>query len=208
MTEKILAILFAFINSVLATTGSAGLILLMAIESACIPLPSELIMPFAGYLVYAGSMNLLWVATAGAIGCNVGSLVAYEIGCYGGRPLVEKFGRWILLSRRELNWADRFFARWGYLAVFLARLLPVIRTFIALPAGIARMPRRRFHLYTFLGSWPWCYALAWLGMKLGENWRVLGKYFHQFDTVIGIVLAAGLIWFVWSHWQNRITVTE
>ena len=208
MTEKILAILFAFINSVLATTGSAGLILLMAIESACIPLPSELIMPFAGYLVYAGSMNLLWVATAGAIGCNVGSLIAYEIGCYGGRPLVEKYGCWILLTRRELNWADRFFARWGYLAVFLARLLPVIRTFIALPAGIARMPRGRFHLYTFLGSWPWCYALAWLGMKLGENWRELGKYFHQFDTVIGIVLAAGLIWFVWSHWQNRITVTE
>jgi membrane protein DedA with SNARE-associated domain len=208
MTEKILAILFAFINSVIATTGSAGLILLMAIESACIPLPSELIMPFAGYLVYQGSMNLLWVATAGAIGCNIGSLVAYEIGCYGGRPLVEKYGRWILLSRRELAWADRFFARWGYLAVFLARLLPVIRTFIALPAGIARMPRARFHLYTFLGSWPWCYALAWLGMKLGENWRELGKYFHQFDAVIGIVLAAGIIWFVWSHWQNRITVTE
>jgi membrane protein DedA with SNARE-associated domain len=208
MTEKILAILFAFINSVIATTGSAGLILLMAIESACIPLPSELIMPFAGYLVYLGSMNLLWVATAGAIGCNLGSLVAYEIGCYGGRPLVEKYGRWILLSRRELNWADRFFARWGYLAVFLGRLLPMIRTFIALPAGIARMPRKRFHLYTFLGSWPWCYALAWLGMKFGENWRELGKYFHQFDTVIGIVLAAGLIWFVWSHWQNRITVAE
>jgi membrane protein DedA with SNARE-associated domain len=208
MTAKILAILFAFINSVIATTGSAGLILLMALESACIPLPSELIMPFAGYLVSTGSMNLLWVATAGAIGCNLGSLVAYEVGCYGGRPLVEKYGRWILLSRRELDWADRFFARWGYLAVFMARLLPVIRTFIALPAGIARMPRRRFHLYTFLGSWPWCYGLAWLGMKLGENWRELGKYFHQFDTAIGIVLAAGIIRFVWSHWQNRITVTE
>jgi len=208
MTEKVLALLFAFINSVLATTGYGGLILLMAIESACIPLPSELIMPFAGYLVYGGSMNLFWVATAGAIGCNVGSLVAYEIGCYGGRPLVEKYGRWILLSRRELNWADHFFARWGYLAVFLARLLPVIRTFIALPAGIARMPRGRFHLYTFLGSWPWCYALAWLGKKLGENWRELGKYFHQFDAVIGILLAAGIVWFVWSHWQNRITVSE
>jgi membrane protein DedA with SNARE-associated domain len=208
MTEKILVILFGLINSVIATTGSAGVILLMAIESACIPLPSELIMPFAGYLVYRGSMNLLWVATAGAIGCNLGSLVAYEIGRYGGRPLVEKYGRWVLLSRRELNWADRFFVRWGYLAVFLARLLPMIRTFIALPAGIARMPRRRFHLYTFLGSWPWCYALAWSGMKLGENWRELGKYFHQFDTVIGIVLVAGLLWFVWSHWQNRITVTE
>jgi len=153
-------------------------------------------------------MNLFWVATAGAIGCNLGSLVAYEVGYYGGRPLVEKYGRWLLLSRRELDWADRFFARWGYLAVFIARLLPVVRTFIALPAGVARMPRGRFHIYTFLGSWPWCLGLAWLGMKLGENWRQLGKYFHQFDTVIGLVLLAGIVWFVWSHWQNRMGATQ
>jgi membrane protein DedA with SNARE-associated domain len=153
-------------------------------------------------------MKLFWVATAGAIGCNLGSLIAYEIGCYGGRPLVEKYGRWILMGRRELDWADRFFGRWGYLAVFIARLLPVVRTFIALPAGIARMPRTRFHLYTFLGSWPWCFALAWFGMKLGENWRALGKYFHQFDAVIGLALAAGIIWFAWSHWQNRMGAAE
>ncbi len=159
-----------------------GITLLMAIESACIPLPSELIMPFAGYLVYTGAMKLVWAATAGAIGCNLGSLVAYEIGCYGGRPLVERYGRWILMGRRELDWADRFFQRWGEMAVFIARLLPVIRTFIALPAGIARMPRGKFHIYTFLGSWPWCFALAYFGMKLGENWRALGKYFHQFDA--------------------------
>jgi membrane protein DedA with SNARE-associated domain len=176
----------------------------MAIESACIPLPSELIMPFAGYLVFEGTMKLFWVATAGAIGCNLGSLVAYEIGCYGGRPLVERYGRWILMGKRELDWADRFFARRGYLAVFIARLLPVIRTFIALPAGIARMPRVRFHVYTFLGSWPWCFGLAWIGMKLGENWRELGKYLHKFDAVIVVVLAVGIVWFVWSHWQNRM----
>ena len=206
MTEKILAILFVFIKSVVAATGYSGVALLMAIESACIPLPSELIMPFAGYLVYEGSLRLLLVATAGAIGCNLGSLVAYEIGCYGGRPLVERYGRWILLTRRELDWADRFFLRWGYLAVFIARLLPVIRTFIALPAGIARMPRARFHVYTFLGSWPWCFGLAYLGMKLGENWRVLGKYFHQFDLVIGVTLVAGVAYFAWSHWQNRLRV--
>jgi membrane protein DedA with SNARE-associated domain len=204
MTEKILAVLFVFIKSVVAATGYGGIALLMAIESACIPLPSELIMPFAGYLVYEGSMNVLWVATAGAIGCNLGSLVAYEIGCYGGRPLVEKYGRWILMGRRELDWADSFFQRWGYLAVLIARMLPVVRTFIALPAGIARMPRGRFHIYTFLGSWPWCFLLAYLGLKLGENWRVLGKYFHQLDLVIGIALAAGIIWFVWSHWQHRM----
>jgi membrane protein DedA with SNARE-associated domain len=204
MTEKILAALFAFISSLIAFSGYGGIIILMAIESACIPLPSELIMPFAGYLVFQGKMNLLWVATAGAIGCNVGSVIAYEIGCYGGRPLVERYGRWILMGRRELDWADRFFARWGYLAVFIGRLLPVIRTFIALPAGIARMPRGRFHAYTFLGSWPWCFALAWFGMKLGENWRSLGKYLHKFDAVILVVLVVGIVWFVWSHWQHRI----
>src|ERR1700757_3478853 len=145
MTENILAILFVFIKSVIAATGYSGLVILMAIESACIPLPSELIMPFAGYLVFQGAMKLLWVATAGAIGCNLGSLIAYEIGCYGGRPLVEGYGRLVLMARRELEWADRFFLRWGYAAVFIARLLPVIRTFIALPAGIARMPRGKFH---------------------------------------------------------------
>jgi membrane protein DedA with SNARE-associated domain len=205
MTEKILALLFVFIKSLMVSAGYGGIILLMAIESACIPLPSELIMPFAGYLVYAGTMRLLLVATAGALGCNLGSLVAYEIGSYGGRPLVMRYGRWVLLGQRELDWADRFFARWGYLAVFIARLLPVVRTFIALPAGIARMPRVRFHVYTFLGSWPWCLALAWLGMKLGENWRVIGKYLHKFDAAILVLLVCGLVWFVWSHWQNRIS---
>src|SRR6185437_12105462 len=204
MSEKVLAVLFVFIKSLIAYSGYGGIVILMAIESACIPLPSELIMPFAGYLVYEGSMNLFWVATAGAIGCNLGSLIAYEIGCYGGRPLVERYGRWILLGRRELDWADRFFQRWGYLAVFIARLLPVVRTFIALPAGVARVPRLRFHIYTFLGSWPWCLALAWFGMKLGENWRGLGKYFHRFDAVILVVLAIGIVWFVWSHLQHRI----
>src|SRR5207244_11821467 len=108
MTEKILAAIFVFIKSVIAATGYGGITLTIAIESACIPLPSELIMRFAGYLVYEGTMKLFWVATAGAIGCNLGSLVAYEIGYYGGRPLVEKYGRWILLGRRELDWADRF----------------------------------------------------------------------------------------------------
>jgi membrane protein DedA with SNARE-associated domain len=208
MIEKILAVLFMFVKSVVASTGYGGIAILMAIESACIPLPSELIMPFAGYLVYAGTMKLLWVATAGAIGCNLGSLVAYEIGSYGGRPLVERYGRWILMGRRELDWADRFFLRWGYLAVFIGRLLPVIRTFIALPAGIARMPRGRFHLYTFLGSWPWCLALAYFGMKMGENWRGIGKYFHQLDRLIILALLAGAIWFVWSHWRNRIGEVE
>jgi membrane protein DedA with SNARE-associated domain len=208
MTEKILAILFVFIKAVIGTTGYAGIALLMAIESACIPLPSELIMPFAGYLVFEGKLSLFWAATAGAIGCNLGSLIAYEIGYHGGRPLVEKFGSYILLGRRELDWAEGFFRRGGQVTVLIGRLLPVVRTFIALPAGIARMPRGRFHLYTFLGSWPWCFGLAYLGMKLGENWRSLGQYFHKFDAVIGVLLFLGVVYFAYSHWQNRIRIAQ
>src|SRR5712664_4076037 len=207
MTERILAILFVFIKSVVAATGYGGIALLMAIESACIPLPSELIMPFAGYLVYQGAMKLVLVATAGAIGCNLGSLVAYEIGCYGGRPLVERYGRWILMGRRELDWADRFFQRWGDMAVFIARLLPVIRTFIALPAGVARMPVVKFHVYTFLGSWPWCFALAYVGMKIGQAWEsdpTLHNFMHRFDVVIVALLIVGIGLYIWRHWRQRV----
>src|SRR6476659_2020514 len=137
MLEKIIATLAGFIIAVISKAGYLGVLLLMAIESACIPLPSEIIMPFAGYLVYTGHFSLVWAATAGALGCNVGSVIAYEIGCYGGRPLVERYGSHIFLGRHELELAERFFARFGGAAVFIGRLLPVIRTFIALPAGIA-----------------------------------------------------------------------
>ena len=204
MVTDVLKWMAAFITAAISGLGYFGVFLMMAIESAAIPLPSEIIMPFSGYLVFTGRFDLLWVATAGAIGCNLGSVAAYEVGALGGRRLVEKYGAYILMSERELAWADRFFARYGNAAVFLARLLPVVRTFIALPAGIARMPRVRFHVYTFLGSWPWCYALAYLGMKAGENWHYLGKYFHRFDAVIGGVLVLGTAWFVWSHWKHRL----
>lgn len=204
MIAKIIAALSSFVIAVISTLGYPGIVALMAIESACIPLPSEVIMPFSGYLVYTGTFRLLWVALAGAFGCNVGSLLAYEIGAYGGRPLVERYGSYILLNRRELDLADHFFARYGSMTVLVSRMLPVIRTFIALPAGVARMPRLHFHLYTFIGSFPWCLGLAYLGMKAGENWHYLGKYFHQFDAVIGALLAIGVIWFIWSRWSHRI----
>ena len=123
----------------------------MGIESACIPLPSEIIMPFAGYLVYLGRFNLFWVATAGAIGCNLGSVVAYWIGAKGGRPLVERYGKWVLMSHHDLDRMTWFFEKYGSITVLLARLLPVVRTFIAFPAGIAKMPQLRFHIYTFAG---------------------------------------------------------
>ena len=207
MIAKILAILSGFVISTISATGYLGIVALMAIESACIPLPSEVIMPFSGYLVYTGRFNLWWVATAGALGCNLGSVVAYEIGYYGGRPLVMKYGKWILLSHTEIDWADRFFLRHGSAAVLIARLLPVIRTFIALPAGIARMPRVRFHVYTFAGSFPWCLGLAWIGLKLGERWDSdprLKLWFHRFDAVIAGVIVLAVAWFVWSRWQHRV----
>ncbi len=207
MIARTIAAVSAFIIAVISSSGYLGIVLLMAIESACIPLPSEVIMPFSGYLVYTGRFHLLWVATAGAIGCNLGSVIAYEIGFYGGRPLVERYGSYILLSRGEVDWADHFFARWGSAAVFIARLLPVIRTFIALPAGIARMRRLRFHVYTFAGSWPWCFVLAYIGMKLGEKWETdprLKLWFHRFDAVILVVLLAGAAAFLWSRWAHRI----
>lgn len=157
MIEHILLMLAGFIKAVISSLGYPGIVVLMGIESACIPLPSEVIMPFAGYLVYLGRFSSLFVvATLGAIGCNLGSVLAYEVGAYGGRPLIERFGKYILMNRHDLDVSERFFQKYGSITVFIGRLLPVVRTFIALPAGIARMPRGKFHLYTFAGSWPWC----------------------------------------------------
>ena len=207
MSEKIIATLAAFIIAVISAGGYAGIALLMGIESACIPLPSEIIMPFAGYLVHTGQLKLFWVATAGAIGCNLGSIPAYWLGAWGGRPAVERFGRFVLLSRHDLDRTEYFFQKYGGLTVLIARLLPVVRTFIALPAGIARMPQLRFHLYTFIGSWPWCYALAYVGMKLGDRWDSDPRFkaiFHRFHFGVELALLAGILWFVISHWKGRI----
>ena len=211
MTAKIIAALSAFIISVISAGGYLGIALLMAIESACIPLPSEIIMPFSGYLVYVGRFKLLWVATVGALGCNLGSAIAYAVGYYGGRPLVEKYGSYILLSRHELDWTERFFARYGNITVFISRLLPVIRTFIALPAGVARMNQVKFHFYTFIGSWPWCLGLAYVGMKLGQRWHTdprLRMWFHRFDAVILAAILISVVVFVWTRWQGRIRAED
>jgi membrane protein DedA with SNARE-associated domain len=204
MIEKFFALAFRLVYWVINGAGYPGIAVLMGIESACVPLPSELIMPFAGFLVSQGRFSLLGAATAGAIGCNLGSIVAYEVGFYGGRPLVERFGRYILMNERDLEHADHFFHRYGNAAIFIGRLLPVIRTFIALPAGIARMPRGRFHLYTFLGSWPWCFGLAYIGMKLGDHWMDIKPYFLQFKEVVLALLLLGVVWFVWTHWKHRV----
>jgi membrane protein DedA with SNARE-associated domain len=211
MTEKILALLAHFIIATISASGYVGVALLMGIESACIPLPSEIIMPFAGYLVHAGQLTLIGVATAGALGCNLGSAVAYWIGAWGGRPFIAKYGRFVLLDHRDLDRAEHFFSRFGSITVFVGRLLPVIRTFIALPAGIARMPQLKFHIYTFLGSWPWCFVLAYVGMKLGQAWDTNPAFktaFHRFHLAVEVLLVVGIVWFVWSHLKDRVRAEE
>jgi membrane protein DedA with SNARE-associated domain len=210
MSERIIAYLFQFITQVIDAGGYAGIAVLMGIESACVPLPSEIIMPFAGYLVYLGRFNLVLAATMGAVGCNLGSVLAYWIGAKGGRPLVERYGKWVLMSHHDLDRMTLFFEKYGSIAVLIARLLPVVRTFIAFPAGIAKMPQLRFHIYTFVGSWPWCFALAYAGMKLGEKWHTDPRFyeaFHRFHLGVEIVLVAGIAWFVWSHLKRRKEAT-
>lgn len=203
MVEKLLTALAGFVIGTISTLGYGGIVLLMAIESACIPLPSEIIMPFSGYLVFKGEMTLWAVALAGAVGCVLGSIPAYYLGAFGGRPVLEKYGKYLLIARRDLDTADRWFARHGDITIFVGRLLPVIRTFIAFPAGIARMAMGRFIVYTFVGSLIWCLALAWIGMKLGEHWNTLGPYFHRFDVVIGVVLVLGAAWYIRRHFKGE-----
>ncbi len=202
MIARIIEYLSSFIVATISALGYSGVVLLMAIESACIPLPSEIIMPFSGYLVSTGQMNLWGVAVAGAVGCVLGSLVAYWVGMYGGRPLIEKYGRYILLSPHDLDLADRWFAKYGEIIVFVSRLLPAVRTFIAFPAGVARMNLTKFVVYTFAGSLPWCLGLAYVGQKLGEQWNkddTLKTWFHRFDFVIGILGVLAVTWWVWRH---------
>jgi membrane protein DedA with SNARE-associated domain len=203
MIAWIIEFLASLIIAVISSGGYTGVILLMAIESACIPLPSEIIMPFSGYLVFRGEFGLFWVGLAGAFGCVVGSVPAYYLGLYGGRPLIEKYGKYVLVSHHDLDLADRWFGRYGDWAIFFSRLLPVVRTFISFPAGVAKMNVPRFIIYTFVGSFPWCLGLAYIGMKLGENWDTLGAYFHKFDIVIGFLIAAGVVYYIWRHVKNQ-----
>jgi membrane protein DedA with SNARE-associated domain len=205
MLDHVISLLVSWVVEVISATGYLGVLALMAIESACIPLPSEIIMPFAGYLVSIGRFSLLGAATAGALGCNLGSTIAYVVAAKGGRKAIEHWGAYVLVRPVELDRAEHFFARYGAITVFVGRLLPVIRTFISFPAGLARMPMLKFQIYSFIGSWPWCFALAYVGMVLGARWDsdpTLRRLFHEFDAVIVVVLLAGFAWFIWSRWRE------
>lgn len=206
MSQKI----FAVLVGIIASTGYAGVLVLMAIQSACIPIPSEVIMPVAGYALAHSQLQLILLATIGSIGANLGSIPAYWVGAKGGRPLIERYGKYVMLSGRDLDLAEKFFQKYGSITVLVGRLLPIIRTFIALPAGIAKMNQVRFHVYTFIGSWPWCYALALLGMKLGDKFSTdprFKAFFDRFHHVVEAAIVLAFLYFLYSHWKNRVRET-
>lgn len=193
--------IISLITNWYTTTGYAGIVFAMALESCCIPLPSEIVMPLAGLYVaqHPERFSLLGVGFAGAIGCVIGSAAAYGIGAAGGRPLLLRYGRYVLISRRDSDRADRWFARYGAATAFFSRLMPIVRTYISLPAGIARMNLGVFLLWTFLGSLPWTLALAFLGEKLGPQYLKLSSVFHGLDVVVGLLLLAGIAYYVYHH---------
>lgn len=202
MTEflnQILMMVMAFVHGTIESLGYAGIALLMAIESANVPLPSELILPYAGFLVQQGKFNYHLAALAGAIGCVLGSLPSYWLGYVGGRPFLKKYGKWILMSEHDLNEAEKWTEKYGDWAFFICRMLPVVRTFISLPAGILKAHIVPFTLFTFIGSWVWSYALVQVGVYFGENLEEFKHLWHKFDyLILGILFVLGVL-YIYKH---------
>lgn len=194
------------IIDIISSTGYAGIFVLMAIESALIPLPSEVTMPFSGSLVALGRFNLILVAMAGALGNLAGSLLVYALGFWGQenvvRVVIRKYGKYLLVSEHEFERAERWFLRYGEMIVFASRLMPVVRTFISLPAGIARMNLKKFVVYTTVGSFLWSLFLAYIGMVLGQNWKILEVYFHKFDILIVFVLILTAVSYLFHKYRQ------
>jgi membrane protein DedA with SNARE-associated domain len=198
----------AFLTHLLQTIGWPGVVAIMTLESANIPIPSEVTMPLAGWmLVQARSMTaleaLLLGGLFGAIGCTIGSILSYALGLWGGRPLLNRYGKWIMISEEDLEKADRWFQRWGDWAAFVSRLLPIVRTFISFPAGVTKMNFPRFVVFTFAGSFIWCGLLALGGYYLGANWETLRNAMRPFDIPIALIIVAGVAWYVYRHLQKR-----
>ncbi|MEI6499118.1 MAG: DedA family protein [bacterium] len=199
MVTSILDLRANFVVGTIGQMGYFGVFILMLVESCGVLMPSEVIMPFSGFLVADGRLNFWGVALLGAFGNLVGSLLAYWIGYRGGRPLIEKYGRYILITKHDLNLADKWFAKHGELTVFFGRLLPVVRTFISFPAGISKMNLIKFSLYTFAGALPWCILFTYLGVKMGSNWENIRASLHNFDMSIGILLVVIIGLYIWRH---------
>jgi len=192
-----------FLQNLFTTIGWAGVVVAMAIESACIPLPSEVTMPLAGWMLIQAQglpmWHVLWAGFYGALGCTIGSVIMYWIGAKGGRPLLERYGKYVLISAHDIEIADHWFEKYGEATAFFSRLLPIVRTFISLPAGIARMNFTKFTVLTFLGSFVWCVILAWAGYTVGEHWQEVRDAMRPFDIPIAIVLVGLFGWYVYRH---------
>ncbi len=202
MIAHLIDLIVVFVTGTISAVGYLGVALLMTFESACIPIPSEIIMPFSGFLASTGKLSLWGITLAGAFGNLIGAVVTYAIGYYGGRPFILKYGKYFFVREKEVHHAEKFFAKWGDFSVFLSRNLPVIRTFISLPAGVAEMPFIKFAIYSFLGSLPWCFALTYLGFILGSNWMVIREYGHYLDILAGIAIAAFIAKLIWDYYHN------
>jgi membrane protein DedA with SNARE-associated domain len=197
--EGIITVVGVWVKHGISVLGYPGVVAMMGIESACIPLPSEIILPFSGYLVAENVFNVHLASLSGALGCAVGSAVAYYAGMKGGRPFLERYGKYLLVRKRDIDRADHWFDKYGESVVFFSRLLPVVRTFISFPAGVSQMNFGRFLFYSFIGSVPWCYFLVYVGMKVGQNLDVLRPYFHKADAAIGVIVALGIVVFIYHH---------
>jgi len=194
-----------FVRSLFDTLSWFGIFLAMTIESAGIPLPSEVTMPLAGWL-FVSDRNLGWsgifmASAVGAAGNLFGSYIAYAIGAWGGRPLIERWGRWVLITREDLDRTEAWFNRRGSLATFVGRLLPVVRTFISFPAGVARMPLAQFTIYTFVGAFLWCIPLTWAGEYWGPKWETFRNHAKFVDEGIAIILVVLVVWFFWHKYR-------
>ena len=202
MITHIIDLLVQLVTSTVSAIGYFGVFGLMTLESACIPIPSEVIMPFSGFLVASGKLNIFWVTFFGALGNLLGAVITYAVGYFGGRPFILKYGKFIFVKEKEVHHAEKFFERWGDFAVFIARNLPVIRTFISVPAGVAEMNFPKFALYSFIGSIPWCFGLTYLGYMLGSNWLVIRQYGHYLDILSGIAILAFISQIIWDYYHD------
>lgn len=188
---------------VIGITGYFGVFFLMFVESCGIPMPSEVIMPFSGFLVVSGKLGFWQIVILGTLGNLGGSLLAYWIGRVGGRPFFEKYGKYMLIHNRDLDLADKWFGKFGEATVFFGRLLPVIRTYISFPAGIAKMDLKKFSFYTTAGALPWCFLFAYLGVKMGNNWELIREKLHNFDLAMAVLVVVLVGLYIWRHLKLR-----
>lgn len=203
MLHQLIDPILQMVKEAIASWGYPGIVIMMAIESANIPLPSEAIMPTAGMLVQQHKMNIHLAALSGALGCLLGSMPSYWLGLIGGSSLLEKYGRLFLLKHKDLELADRWVDRYGDATFFICRMLPVVRTFISFPAGVLRAHFGIFCLLTFVGSLIWCYFLAWVGIKFGENMEMFTGIWHKFDIAIVALVGVGFIYYLVHHFRSE-----